>query len=331
MQLQSQVSNFIILGITRADAVDTAVTKLGCAALITADDILNGNVTDSGSSFFTGIQTIYNQLSTLQGLMTNINTNLANAQNVATTPMYTAKQSLTTAKTDVSKVPTGAANGHLTITYALPVSGTGSYNSYFPDKILGNSSSATTTIVGANIQLLNSMETFLDAIASNASTFASVSGSFNTATVDSAKQSIDDLIKQVADYDKQITEYHNSYYTYVKAGSITIIAAVFSFVIIFSVLGLIATILMTFCDKYSCRYLLYCACCWLLLMGIISFVIAFVLSIFSPIVVTSCGTIKNALSSTTEFNGIYILKFRFIYKWSSSINERLSCDLFTCS
>lgn len=296
-----------ITGITRADAVDTAVTKLGCAALITADDILNGNVTESGSSFFTGIQTIYNQLSTLQGLMTNINTNIADAQNTNPPPtaMYNAKQALSTAKTDVTKVPTGVANAHLTITYTLPVSGTGSYNSYFPDTVLGNSSSATTTIVGANLQLLNSMETLLDAIANNASSFASASGSFNTATVDSAKQQIDDLIKQVADYDTKITDYHNNYYTYVKAGSITIIAAVFSFVIIFSVLGLIATILMTFCDKYSCRYLLYCACCWLLIMGIISFAIATVLSIFSPIVVTSCGTIKNALSSTTEFNDLF--------------------------
>jgi hypothetical protein len=54
---------------------------MGCALAVFTDDLLNGNVTTSGTSFFTGLNIFYSDLSLLSGNLTTIQTGLADLSN----------------------------------------------------------------------------------------------------------------------------------------------------------------------------------------------------------------------------------------------------------
>ena len=47
------------LGFTKVSTFGPAITNLGCSSAIFFDDLLNGNVTSNGSSFFTGLNTLH--------------------------------------------------------------------------------------------------------------------------------------------------------------------------------------------------------------------------------------------------------------------------------
>ncbi len=55
-----------------------------------------------------------------------------------------------------------------------------------------------------------------------------------------------------------------------------------------SVLALLGVVLMTFCDKYKCRYLMYFSCVSLFFLGILGFLLAIIFSIIVPILFLMC-------------------------------------------
>ena len=57
-----------------------STTSVGCATSIIIDDILNGNVTTDGSSFFTGLTQLHAQLGYLSSNLTSINSTMAGLQ-----------------------------------------------------------------------------------------------------------------------------------------------------------------------------------------------------------------------------------------------------------
>ena len=69
----------------------------------------------------------------------------------------------------------------------------------------------------------------------------------------------------------------------------------------FAVLALIGVILMTFCDKYKCRYLMYFTCIIMFFFAFIGFLIAFIFSIIIPILYWGCDWLSVTVGSGTGF------------------------------
>ncbi len=65
-----------------------------------------------------------------------------------------------------------------------------------------------------------------------------------------------------------------------------------------AVLALLGVVLMTFCDKYKCRYLMYFSCVFLFFFGVLGFLIAIIFSILVPVMYFMCEWLDVTVSST---------------------------------
>ncbi len=131
-----------------------------CASSIVLDDLLNGNVTTDGSSFFTGLNQLYVQLGYLDGNLTSINTTMANLA-TSSTNITNVQNDATTALTNIAKIPNNVNSGGNmnAISYNTPLnsgSPSSTINSIFPP-ILG--SSTTGGYVGALYTLVSNAKT----------------------------------------------------------------------------------------------------------------------------------------------------------------------------
>lgn len=68
----------------------------------------------------------------------------------------------------------------------------------------------------------------------------------------------------------------------------TVITAFFGVIVGLSILGILGAILMTFCDKYKCRYLIYFSCTIMFIIGIVTFIVAILFSLLVPAFFFSC-------------------------------------------
>lgn len=92
-----------------------------CASSIIIDDLLNGNVTVDGSSFFTGLIQLNTQLRHLNGNLTAINTTMANIA-VNSTNMSVLQKDTTNSLANIAKIPKNLnSGGNMSpITYKTP-------------------------------------------------------------------------------------------------------------------------------------------------------------------------------------------------------------------
>lgn len=65
-----------------------------------------------------------------------------------------------------------------------------------------------------------------------------------------------------------------------------------------AVLALLGVILMTFCDKYKCRYLMYFSCVVLFFFGILGFFVAIIFSIIVPVMYLFCEWLDVTITSS---------------------------------
>ena len=96
----------------------------------------------------------------------------------------------------------------------------------------------------------------------------------------------------------------NTAYTYVTPAldGITIgVSVYFGVVIGFTVLAIIGCLLMSFCDKFKCRYLIYFACVILFLAALIGFLLSTIFSIMTPALYYSCEFVDYSFSSPANF------------------------------
>lgn len=70
----------------------------------------------------------------------------------------------------------------------------------------------------------------------------------------------------------------------------------------FAILALIGVVLMTFCDKYKCRYLMYFSCLVLFIFALIGFFIAIIFSILVPLMYWSCDWLTVTVGTSAGFN-----------------------------
>lgn len=70
-----------------------------------------------------------------------------------------------------------------------------------------------------------------------------------------------------------------------------------------ALLSLIGVVLMTFCDKYKCRYLMYFSCMFMFFIALIGFLLAIIFSLIIPMYYWGCEWISTTVGSQAGFTG----------------------------
>lgn len=259
------------------------------------DDVVNGNVTADGTGFFTGITTMVTALDSLNTNMGNIQSNMSSLDS----SLSNIVNYLTTAKTNVQSVPKNvAAGGDAPLTYSTKISDaagttTGTATSLFAP-ILGSSS--TGGIIGTFYSTLDSAYTSLNGIKSSSSGFVTSSASFS-GSISSVRSNLNDLKTKMNDLDSGLKTTMDLMDTPKDMGTL-VINLIYGIALGLAVLALLGVVLMTFCDKYKCRYLMYFSCVLLFFFGLLGFLIAIIFSIIVPVMFFLCEWLDVTVSST---------------------------------
>jgi len=188
-------------GLSQASLISSSITSLSCATSIVLDDILNGNVTTNGNSFFVGLNQLYLQLGYLNNNLSSINTTMQNLDS-SSTNMTNVYNLAITALSDIAKIPANVnAGGNMnTISYSTPLnsaSPSSTTTSIFPS-ILG--SSTTGGYIGTLYSVVSAVQSSLSAISTSSDSFASETTNFQNG-VSNMQQSVQDFASflEVAD------------------------------------------------------------------------------------------------------------------------------------
>jgi hypothetical protein len=121
------------------------------------------------------------------------------------------------------------------------------------------------------------------------------------------------LQSKITNFTNFVTDADNNNYNLLKKVSdnkslITLgVKLVYGITIGIASLMLLGTLMVAFCDKTKCRYLMYSTCIILFLIGILGFFLSFVFSILAPVTFFGCQFINHSLSSASNFDCIYLL------------------------
>lgn len=290
-----------VAGFSQSQIITNSLDSMTCASSIVLDDLLNGNVTTDGSSFFTGLTQLNIQLGYLNGNLSSINTTMANLA-TGSTNITNVQNDATTALTNIAKIPNNVnAGGNMNaIAYSTPLnsgSPTGTINSIFP-AILG--SSTTGGYVGALYTLVNGAKTSITNISQSATNFNNEASNFQSG--------VSALRSTITNFTDFLSNADNGSYTFLnnivsQKSLINLgVQLVYGITIGLASMMLLGTLLVAFCDKTKCRYLIYFSCFILFFVGIGGFFMSILFSIISPTVYFGCQFIDYSLSSSTNFN-----------------------------
>jgi hypothetical protein len=120
-------------------------------------------------------------------------------------------------------------------------------------------------------------------------------------TIDQIVSSVSGISSMMSGFDGTLSTTDTSISPIMKIVTLGV-TAFFGVFIGLGVLGIIGAILMTFCDKFSCRYLVYFVCVILLILGILSFLLSIVFSVITPILYLGCDFLTVTVGSSTGFN-----------------------------
>ncbi len=276
------------------------MSSTSCASAIILDDIINGNVSTSGK-FFSGLKQIDTQLGYLDGNLTTVNNSMVNLKSTSAN-MTTVNTAGNTALSDTAKVPNNVnAGGNMNaITYDTPLnsgSPSSTINSIFP-AILG--SSTTGGYVGSLYTTINSVLTTISAISSTAGSFVSESTNFQS--------SVSALRTTVQNFSSYTIDIDNSFYSTLSTvnqnnDKVSLsIKLLYGITIGISSAMLLSALLIAFCDKIKCRYLMYFSCTILFFLGILGFLLSVGYSIVAPAIYFGCQFMDYSLSSSANFD-----------------------------
>lgn len=103
-----------------------------------------------------------------------------------------------------------------------------------------------------------------------------------------------DAYTESAKIDKDLAGGDGDMYSVIESAVKSLVSgfgALFGVCIGFGVVGIIAALMMTFCDKFSCRYFVYILCVILMIIGIFAFFFAIIFSLFGPLMYFTCDFI----------------------------------------
>lgn len=118
---------------------------------------------------------------------------------------------------------------------------------------------------------------------------------------------VDGAIDAVATLEESLIDADSSAYNILTIPSeamkisTSVITVVFAIFIAISAFGILGALLMTFCEKYSCRYLVYFSCILLFILGVACFLLAVVFSILTPFLYYSCEFLQYSVESGDNF------------------------------
>lgn len=239
----------------------------------------------------------------MKGNITAIGNDLALVGTGAGTDTKDALDKADAAKSSIDLVPSNSAGTRSAgWNYKSPFTTNGATTnvaSTLPDYLGSTAVADATTNIYLAYYELEAGKQAVNGIATSADTFGSEIGNFNGA-VDGVRTTVDDLAKGIEDSDtlyKTIIDITSSIFSIFTV----VLTAFFGVIVGLGILGILGAILMAFCDKYKCRYLIYFSCCILFLIGIVGFLIAIILSIVVPAIFWSCAFISFSLESPANF------------------------------
>jgi hypothetical protein len=296
-----------IYGFVNASNVGPTFNNMGCSLAIFTDDLLNGNTTLNGSSYFTGLTVFKNSLGNLDSNLTNLQTSLSDLSNNAGGNTYTDVTQITTVETDVKKIPDNAGTGQMNLVYSTPINSgapSGTLASSFTS-ILGSFTTTNSLVYNLYVSIEYARLT-MQGIKDSSSTFSGSVGTIHS-QISPMTTTITNLISDVTTMDSNMGKFLSIISTpgsYGNAG----MQGFYGFLIFFSFLSLLGALLMACCDKTGCRHLMYFACVFLFLAGLLTFIIAVMFSILVPFFTWTCSYVSVAVGSSAGFSSTYLFR-----------------------
>ena len=164
--------------------------------------------------------------------------------------------------------------------------------------VLGSSNNGG--IIGGFYSAIESTYTTLNSIKSNSNGFSSNTATFNSA-ISGITSSLSTLQTSVNNLDSNLKSGLSTMDAPKDMGSL-VINLIYGIMLGLSCLALLGVVLMTFCDKYKCRHLMYFSCVFLFFLGLLGFLLAMIFSIIVPILYFACDWLSITLGSSAGFN-----------------------------
>jgi hypothetical protein len=198
---------------------------------------------------------------------------------------------------NVKKVPDGLG-GPAVINYMGDI-GTAGATTPIPSVLVDILGDATKpdSVVGGLYPTLSNLGTLLNEIKAGSDSFASQVGTF-TSQIGTITSDLDKVKVQMRDLDDSLSSSLDILETPKSMGTL-VISVIYGVMLGLSVLALLGVVLMTFCDKYKCRYLMYFSCVILFFLGILGFLIAMIFSIIVPVMFFLCEWLDVTMQSST--------------------------------
>jgi len=294
--LFQQLVNFnFIAGLSKATTFKKGIADIQCSVSMFIDDVINGNVTSDGTAFFTGIDPLITSVNNLNTNMGTIQTQLSNLD----TGLTNVALHSNTTRDDIRLVPKNlAADGNAPITYKTNISSTfgtttGTVDSLFVS-ILGSSGNGG--IIGNFYSTMVTTASTLNGIKSGAASFVSGASGFSSST-SGMTGDLGKVKDQINSMDSSLKSFLDLMETPKDMGTL-VINLIYGIMLGLSVLALLGVVLMTFCDKYKCRYLMYFSCVILFFLGLLGFLLAIIFSIIVPVLFLLCEWLDVTITST---------------------------------
>jgi hypothetical protein len=281
------------MGISKAGTFKEGLGDIQCSLSMMLDDVVNGNLTTTGK-YFIGVEPLITQITTLNS---NVNTVNSSMNSLNTTLSGLGGIFLTMAD-NVKKLPDGLGTGLAPIIYKGDIGTAGAstpITSVLVD-VLGDSTNPG-SVVGGLYPTLSSLGTLLNDIKAGSDSFGSQISSF-TGQIGAITSDLDKVKTQMRDLDNSLSSSLDLLETPKSMGAM-VISVIYGVMLGLSVLALLGVVLMTFCDKYKCRYLMYFSCVILFFLGLLGFLLAVIFSILVPVMFFLCEWLDVTLQSST--------------------------------
>ena len=154
--------------------------------------------------------------------------------------------------------------------------------------------------MGALYTAVSSAKTAITAISNAANNFVSETSNYQSG--------ITQLQSTLLSFTNLIKDTDNLFYNTLSTGStdtnyvVTGMKVLYAATIAVASLMLLGVLLISFCDKINCRYLLYFACFILFWIGLLGFALSVLFSLLTPTVYFGCQFMSYSLSSSANFN-----------------------------
>lgn len=275
---------------------------MGCCTAIVFDDLLNGNATTDGKTFFTGLNTLNSQVSALNASLTDMNGNFSDFRTSgAGSDSDTALTNINAARDEVKQIPsTTGPSYQMTLTYQTPIDQSAGLSPADPQfkPILGHFAD-NSTMVGALYTILDKIGITISDTRSQATNFNSDWSSFGT-EITNVQSAINSIVTSVSDINNMLKSGLSMVKLTGNNGNMGL-QAYYGVLIGFSFFALLGVLLTACCDKYGCRHLMYFSCIFLFLAGFIGFFLSTIFSVLLPPITWGCSYLDVALGSDSGF------------------------------